>query len=113
MTKDDYRRLSSLLCLLTRKHPLIRAAANGQQLPGDDAGEEVQIIGQTAAAAFAECEAKIDEWLASRQSRPTARETAKTAAKQSKIARLALANEAKAKSGNLGGRPKCNKEKAK
>jgi hypothetical protein len=110
MTKNDYKKLSALLCVLTYKHPLIRAAANGQELAGDDEGQEVAIPGQSSAAAFEECERRMDKWLAERQNRPT-RETLKTLQKSEKMkergaAQVALMNEAKAKSGNVGGRPK-------
>jgi len=37
MTKSDYKRLSALVCVLIQKLPLIRAAASGQKLAGEDA----------------------------------------------------------------------------
>jgi len=113
MTKDDYKGLSALICALLPKLPLIRAAASGQTLVSEDHdGNEVQALvpDAVAAKAFTDCERRIDEWLASRQNRPT-RETLKTLEKSERMkergaAQVAAMNAAKAKSGNKGGRPK-------
>ena len=113
MTKEDYSYLSGLINLLIRKHPMIRAAATGQKLASEDkkGNPTLEVVpDKVAAEAFEACERCIDEWLSSRQNRPT-RETLKTLQKSERMKergaeQVARMNEAKAKSGNKGGRPK-------
>ena len=112
MTKDDCKKLSALISTLIRKHPMIWAAAYDRKLVSEDENgveTRTQISPADAAKAFEECETMIDEWLASRQNRPT-RETLKTLEKSERMkergaAQVAAMNEAKAKSGKVGGRP--------
>ena len=113
MTKNDYLRLAKLCDALTLKRPLLVAAALNRCLPSEDEdGNDIMapVPDAVAACAFEACERMIDEWLAERQHRPT-RETLKTLQKSERMKergaeQVARMNEAKALSGNMGGRPK-------